>query len=102
VNNSGRFVVMLLKFKRVSHLFFSAWRFRVSVHSFFVHPTVADAGPKFMGSQKNTLQLRKRRGQMMSPTESQGSLVRQARQLSGTDRIVETSEVGFAKSGMVS
>jgi hypothetical protein len=55
-----------------------------------------------MGGQKNTLQLRKRRGQMMSPTESQGSLVRQARQLSGTGRIIETSEVGSAKSGMVS
>jgi hypothetical protein len=39
---------------------------------------------------------------MMSPAESQSSLVRQARQLSGMGRIVEASEVGSTKSGMVS
>jgi hypothetical protein len=38
----------------------------------------------------------------MSPVESQGSLVRQARQLSRTGRIVEANEVGSAKSGMMS
>jgi hypothetical protein len=36
---------------------------------------------------------------MMSPTESQSSLVRQARQLSWTGRIIAASEVGSAKSG---
>jgi hypothetical protein len=39
---------------------------------------------------------------MMSPAESQVSLVLQARQLSGTGQIVEASEVGSTKSGMVS